>query len=200
VYGRLKRLAFVGLGDLNGIDCEFRADDFAIVAVHTPFRLKDFGRVVTLFIKAAGKGQNVARAEFNAVSTPLAPVRNNVNNPLRNVNCLRIKWYTPELHRFAPHSYCFDTPLAGPLLLSGKPDGLSYSIIGQGSRYFIGPVYPIWDTPGVFVGVAGRRVCRSPADSRTQSRRAATHTYAKMVAGDLSAKSQRTGKLPTNVQ
>jgi hypothetical protein len=99
------RLTFVGLGDgnLNGIDREFRADDFAIVAVYTPFRLKDFGRVVPFFIKAAGKRQNVARAEFNAVSAPLAAVRDNVDNPLRNMNCLRIKRYTPERHRFAPH-------------------------------------------------------------------------------------------------
>jgi hypothetical protein len=142
--GGLRRLTFVGLGDLNGIDCKFRADDFAIVTVHTPFRLKDLGRVVTLFIKAAGKRQNVARAEFNAVSAPLASVRNNVNNPLRNVNGLRIKRYTPELHRSAPHSHCFDTSLVGPSHLSGKPDdGLSYSIIGQGSRIFIGPIYPI---------------------------------------------------------
>jgi hypothetical protein len=74
---------------------------------------------------------------------------------LRNVNCLRIKRYTPELHRFAPHPHYFDTQLAGPLIVSGKPDdGLSYSIIGQGSRDFIEPAYPVWDTPGVFEGVA----------------------------------------------
>jgi hypothetical protein len=49
------------------------------MTVHTGFRLKDFGWVVSLFIESRGKGQNTPWAEFDAVTAPLATVLDDVN-------------------------------------------------------------------------------------------------------------------------
>lgn len=88
-----------GLGDFNRIDRKLRTNNFAIMAVDTPFRLEDFGGVVAFFIEAGGKGQNIPGAELDTISAPFAAVFDDMYTSFGNLNGFRIQWNSPESHR-----------------------------------------------------------------------------------------------------
>jgi hypothetical protein len=68
------------------------------VAIDAPLGLQHFGRVVPFFIETGGKGQDVLGAELDTIAAPLAPIFDDVNHTLGNLNGLGIQWYAPELH------------------------------------------------------------------------------------------------------
>jgi len=68
------------------------------MTIDASFGLAHLRRVISLFIKTAGNGEDAAWAKFDAVAAPLATILYNVNDPLGNVDRVRIKRHPPELH------------------------------------------------------------------------------------------------------
>ena len=65
------------------VDGEFRADDFAIVAIHAIIRLKGFGWMVAFLVKTVGKGKDTPGAKFDTITTPFAvlDIQNDFESP-----------------------------------------------------------------------------------------------------------------------
>ena len=81
-----------------GIDGEFRADYFAVVAVDAIIRFEGFRGMIAFCVETAGKRQDIPGAEFDAITASFAPVINDVDCPLCYFNYVRIKWNTPKFH------------------------------------------------------------------------------------------------------
>jgi hypothetical protein len=94
--------------DFNRKDGKFRTDDLAVAAIDTPFRLEDFGRVVSFIIVAFGKGQDITGAELDTVSATFAAFFDNVDRALGNLNCFGIKRNAPEFHQSFSHSPVYE--------------------------------------------------------------------------------------------
>jgi hypothetical protein len=95
-----------GLGQrLEGKDREIRAKDFAEMAVYTVIFSFSLGVVVAFEIEGLGHSEDVARAVGDTELTPLAPLLDDSDPTLRDLNGLQIKWNTPIFHlnSFACH-------------------------------------------------------------------------------------------------
>ena len=86
------------LEGLDRVDSKFRADNFAVMAVHTVIRFTGLRWVIPFFVKAVGEGEYMHRTKFNAVSTAFAPVFNNSHQTFRDVDLLGVQGLSPECH------------------------------------------------------------------------------------------------------
>jgi hypothetical protein len=90
----------VGQGrSFHRINSEVRTNDFAVVAVDAIVRFLDGRRVISLTVEAVGKLQNIPGAISNTIAAPLATLLDNVNDPPRNQDLIRIQRYSPIFHR-----------------------------------------------------------------------------------------------------
>jgi hypothetical protein len=58
--------------------------------------------MVAFLIEAGGEFQDLPGAKFDAIAATLASILNDINNPLGDLNPVRIQWYPPQLHRCYP--------------------------------------------------------------------------------------------------
>jgi hypothetical protein len=83
---------------LNGIDGEIRADGFAIMAVHTGFRLPDHRGMIPFDIVFCRNFKHISRAVCDAVTASFASFFNDVNNATGNLNFIGIQRNAPVFH------------------------------------------------------------------------------------------------------
>jgi hypothetical protein len=106
------------------------------VAIHTIVGLLDGRWMVALAVKAAGFLKHVPGTIGDAVPTSLAAFINNVDNPSRNQNFVRIQRHSPVFHRPDPHNKVFSLEHRINIVLSTHSmSSLLRSVQGQKKQY-----------------------------------------------------------------
>jgi hypothetical protein len=82
----------------NRIDGELRTDDFTIVAIDAAVGVQNLGGMISLIVIARGEGQDIAGAKFNAITTALASLFEDVNDAPGDIDNPCIQRYAPEIH------------------------------------------------------------------------------------------------------
>jgi hypothetical protein len=83
---------------LEGKDREIRAKDFAEMAVYTVIFSFSLRVIITLEIEGLGHLEDIARAVCNTELAALAPLFDDSDPTLRDLNGPQIKWNTPIFH------------------------------------------------------------------------------------------------------
>jgi hypothetical protein len=97
--GRIRAVLRLGLRlRLEGKDREIRAKDFAEMAVYTVIFSFSLGVIIAFEIEGLGHPEDFARAVRDTELAPFAPLFDDNDPTLRDLNGSQIKWYTPIFH------------------------------------------------------------------------------------------------------
>jgi hypothetical protein len=82
----------------HGIYGKFRADDLAIMAIHTVIRVLNCRRMVTPLIESFIELQDLSGTIFNAIAAPLAAVFDDMHDSPGDPYVFNVKRDPPEFH------------------------------------------------------------------------------------------------------